>query len=70
MKCLSCDRILSDFEATRKYPSNEYIDLCNSCFKTIKQDIEYSERMDLMDVEAELEFDDDYPYEEEEDETV
>lgn len=34
MKCLSCDSILSDREATRKYAgTNEYLDLCNHCIK-------------------------------------
>jgi len=32
MKCLSCDTILSDFEACRKYSTGQYIDLCNRCF--------------------------------------
>ena len=32
MKCLSCDCILQDFEATRKYKdTEEYIDLCTTC---------------------------------------
>lgn len=39
MKCLACDRILSDLEANRKYtnwaemPANEdrYIGLCDKC---------------------------------------
>jgi hypothetical protein len=34
MRCLSCDCNLSDFEATRKYESGEYIDLCNRCFSS------------------------------------
>jgi hypothetical protein len=34
MKCCSCDRILTDFEATRKGAmSGEYLDLCNQCIK-------------------------------------
>lgn len=31
MKCLACDVILTDNEATRKNEHNEFIDLCNSC---------------------------------------
>ena len=32
MKCLACDCILSDREATRKYTgSTEFIDLCDHC---------------------------------------
>jgi hypothetical protein len=34
MRCCSCDRNLSDFEATRKGAmSGEYLDLCNGCIK-------------------------------------
>ena len=34
MRCCSCDRILSDFEATRKGAlSGNYLDLCNQCIK-------------------------------------
>jgi len=35
--CVSCDKILSDFEATRKIENTEgvvsYPDLCNRCFR-------------------------------------
>ncbi len=34
MRCCSCDRNLSDFEATRKGAlSGDYLDLCNQCIK-------------------------------------
>ena len=34
--CISCDTVLSDFEATRKHAeTNEYLDLCNKCLKEI-----------------------------------
>jgi len=32
MRCLACDRALSDYESTRKYPSGAFLDLCNKCF--------------------------------------
>lgn len=33
MHCLACDRILSDYEATRKYKGTQvFIDLCANCF--------------------------------------
>lgn len=32
MRCLSCNTILSDKEAVRKYAgTNEYLELCNKC---------------------------------------
>lgn len=51
MKCLSCDKVLTDFEATRKYAgSNTFVDLCNKCFK--EADIpEIVERYDLKTTE-------------------
>lgn len=37
MKCVSCDKILHDFETTRKIEREDksiyYPDLCNVCFK-------------------------------------
>ena len=36
MKCLSCDVILSNDEATAKSPiSGEYLDMCQACLDTI-----------------------------------
>lgn len=33
MRCLSCNKVLNDSEATRKtVESNTYVDLCNRCF--------------------------------------
>ena len=57
MKCLSCDRILNDFEATRKSATTgEFLDLCNSCFSHIKHDIQVLERPDLKEYEDWNEF--------------
>ena len=48
MKCLSCDCVLSDFEATRKSATTgEFLDMCNNCFETIKYDVQVLERQDL-----------------------
>jgi hypothetical protein len=48
MRCLSCDSILSDFEATRKGAfSGQYIDMCNSCFNTINDNVLSIDRSDL-----------------------
>ncbi len=32
MKCLACDEILTDQEATRKNSNNEFVDICFRCF--------------------------------------
>lgn len=48
MRCLSCNCILSDFEATRKsVNTNSYIDMCNRCYHTISDDVATLERDDL-----------------------
>ena len=52
MRCLSCNAALSDFEATRKtLNTNEYLDLCNNCFYTIKDDVLTLDRSDLEEEE-------------------
>ena len=49
MRCLSCNAELNDFESTRKSAeTNEFIDLCNYCYKFVKDDLKAVERMDLM----------------------
>ena len=51
MRCLSCDKILNDYESTRKSAvTGEYIDLCNACFSTIKDTVYVKERIDLQDI--------------------
>ena len=48
MRCLSCNALLSDFEATRKsVNTNEYIDMCNHCYHTISDDVAALEMTDL-----------------------
>ena len=40
MKCLACDKILSDFESTRRsLISGEFMDLCNTCYTNIEDDV-------------------------------
>ena len=57
MRCLSCDRALSDKESTRKFQgSKTYVDLCDKCFDTIKDQkgLEVTEQEDLT---KEIEYD-------------
>ena len=50
MRCGCCDKLLSDFESTRKSVSTgEYLDICNKCYATIKDDLLSEERYDLYD---------------------
>lgn len=49
MRCLGCNKELSDFESTRRYAdSQEFIDLCNDCFRYTE--IKAVERHDLMSI--------------------
>lgn len=49
MRCLSCDKVLSDYEATRRSATTEeYIDLCNRCFHHVKDDLNTLDRADLV----------------------
>ena len=48
MRCLACNKVLSDFEATRKSATTgQYVDLCNHCFHDVEYDIASLEREDL-----------------------
>jgi len=50
MRCYCCDKLLSDFESTRKsVTTGEYLDMCNKCYSTIKDDLVSEERYDLYD---------------------
>ena len=61
MRCTCCDRLLNDFESTRKSKTTgEYLDICNKCFSTIQQDLDTDIRNDLPEDEVpdeELDFD-------------
>jgi hypothetical protein len=54
MRCLACNRNLTDLESTRKYvESGEYIDLCSGCLFTT--DIPYAENPSLSNNQVEEE---------------
>lgn len=41
MRCVACNRVLSDRDASRKSPvTKKYYDLCSHCFDTIADDVE------------------------------
>jgi len=40
MRCISCNEALSDYEASRRsVRTHQYIDLCNDCFRYVRDDI-------------------------------
>jgi len=64
MRCLSCNKNLSDFESTRKFASTgEFLDLCNRCYSDIQDDVDTLIRPDLQ--EDEVADEDNYDDEEE-----
>ena len=49
MRCRACDKLLTDFEATRKNAVNhEFVDLCKRCFEDVKGLFPVIERKDLI----------------------
>lgn len=49
MHCVNCDRLLSDFEATRKHAVTfKFLDLCKVCFEDVKTIIPTIDRRELM----------------------
>ena len=56
MRCIACDKELSDFEATRKSSTTgDYLDLCNTCYSSIQDELNSEEREDLRGETDELE---------------
>jgi hypothetical protein len=50
---------LTDFESTRKSAvTEEYLDLCNDCYATIRDHVKALERFDLMTLDDEPDEDD------------
>jgi hypothetical protein len=65
MKCQCCDRILTDYESTRKHAvTGSFIDLCQQCFKAVQADshLPTKDRKDLIssdDIDDSAETEDD-----------
>jgi len=60
MRCQSCNVALSDFESTRKHAeTKEFIDLCNTCYAYVRDDVITIERNDLRTEEVDLELEGD-----------
>ena len=58
MHCLNCDRLLTDYEATRKHAITfKFLDLCKVCFDDVKTIIPTIDNRSLM-TEQDLDNDD------------
>ena len=56
-RCVACDKNLNDYESTRKDLHGNYVDLCNSCYRPIRDDLPTITREDLsptQEIEPEL----------------
>jgi len=59
MHCVNCDRLLTDFESTRKHAITfKFLDLCKVCFEDVKTIIPTIDNRSLM-TEQDLDTDDD-----------
>lgn len=57
MHCNGCNRLLTDYESTRKNAvTGKYFDLCKVCFEDIKPFVKVLDRKDLI-TEADLDDD-------------
>lgn len=61
MRCIACNKQLTDYEATRKsVVTGEFLDMCNGCYKEIKEDVEVIDNaefislQDYIDISEEL----------------
>lgn len=61
MRCLACNIELTDYEATRKDANDQFIDLCNHCFKASEYEFDTNDRLDLLE-EADYQLKDDLDY--------
>jgi hypothetical protein len=48
MRCLACDKRLSEYESTMKTESGAFLDLCFRCYQTIKKDTPARGNPDLL----------------------
>ena len=61
MHCVACNKLLTDFEATRRNAiTKDFVDLCKICFEDVKGLFPVIERKDLVtESDLDLEGDDD-----------
>ena len=58
MRCIACDKILTDYELTKKFSgSGEFVDMCNECSRFLADDdlttvgnIDYADLYDLEEI--------------------
>lgn len=58
MRCIACDKILTDYELTKKFSgSGEFVDMCNECSRFLADDdltavgnMDYASLSDLEEI--------------------
>ena len=58
MRCVACDKIMTDYELTKKFSgSGEFVDMCNECSRFLVEDdltavgnIDYASLSDLEEI--------------------
>jgi hypothetical protein len=56
MRCVSCDKLLTNYESTRKSKTTgEYLDLCSTCLSSVMEvvPIIFSYKSDVLEKESE-----------------
>ena len=60
MRCKACDKLLTEYEATRKsIVTNEFLDLCNTCYNYIKDDVYTIDNQENINIHDVVECEDD-----------
>jgi len=55
MRCVCCNKALSDYEATRRHAvTREFLDMCNECFTQVNESVTIpnTDRPDLLTEET------------------
>lgn len=61
MRCVCCDKLLTDFECSRKsIHTGMYMDMCTDCYKYIKDDVVVVENNDLLHIQDVVDIEDMY----------
>jgi len=58
MRCVACDKIMSNYELTKKFSgSGEFVDMCNECSRFLADDnltavgnVDYADLYDLEEI--------------------
>jgi hypothetical protein len=61
MRCVCCDKLLTDFECSRKsIHTKEYLDMCTECYRHIKDDVTVIENQDMLHIQDVVDIEDMY----------